>query len=85
MKYKGCLFMELFLSQLYMNSLLILLFQNGKHDKCNINDLEYSSFKSIEDINDAISINNKTRPCQKWTYDTSFYPRTIITDVSNLI
>ena len=73
------------LPEVYMISMLVPLFQNGEQDKCHIYDLEYSSFKSIEDINEAVIINNKTRACQKWTYDTSLYPRTIITDVSNLI
>ncbi len=36
----------------------------------------------MEDIIEAIGINNKTIACQNWTYDTSVYPRTIITDVS---
>jgi hypothetical protein len=50
--------------------------------------VDYSSMKSEESIADAIiGLNNKTRPCQKWSYDTSIYPRTIITDVNifNLI
>jgi len=38
--------------------------------------------KSEEAVADAIGLNNKTRPCQEWSYDTSSYPRTIITDVN---
>ncbi len=61
---------------------LCFLFQNGKRDKCNIYDVDYSSFKSIEAVTEAVNINNRTKACQKWIYDTSLYPRTIITDVS---
>ena len=38
--------------------------------------------KSADEISNAIATSNKTRPCHKWSYDTSVYPRTIITDVS---
>jgi hypothetical protein len=46
--------------------------------------VDYASFTSIEDITKAIiNINKKTIACQQWTYDSSVYPRTIITDVSS--
>jgi len=44
--------------------------------------VDYSSLRSPDEIADAIGLKNKTRPCQKWSYDNSIYPRTIITDVN---
>ena len=61
----------------------IIASPDGGNDQCNIYDFDYGSLTE-EEIRNWAGVPNgtPTKKCQSWTYDTSEFWRTIVTEAS---